>query len=111
MPTNTVIKLYISTTYLRVNSQDTKHLYGFSTVVLHTMVGDIPVVWSQFMTTTSGSKAMYFLDMSVIELRVLQDLTFERLAKNNDSEKFFLKIYETLIVRAPSFCAWIGEIL
>lgn len=85
--------------------------WGFSAIVLHTMVGDIPVIPSMFMTNTSGSKAIYFLDMSVIELRVLQDLSFEKLAKTNDSDKFMLKIYETLVVRAPTFCSWIGGIL
>lgn len=93
--------------YLQATSQV---FWGFSTIVLHTMVGDIPVVPSMYMSNTSGSKAIYFLDMSVIEMRVLQDLSFERLAKTNDSEKFMLKIYETLIVRAPAFCSWIGEI-
>ena len=39
-----------------------------------------------------------------------QDLTFERLAKTNDSEKFMLKIYEALIIRNTAFCSSITEI-
>ena len=84
--------------------------WGFSTIVLNTMVGQVPVIPSMFMSNTSGSKAMYFLDMSVVEMRVLQDLTYEDLAKTNDSEKFMLKIYEALIIRNPAFCASITEI-
>ena len=84
--------------------------WGFSTIVLHTMVGDVPVIPSMYMSNVSGSKAIYFLDMSVIEMRVLQDLTFERLAKTNDSEKFMLKIYETMINRNTAFSSFIGEI-
>ncbi len=84
--------------------------WGFSTIVLNTMVGQIPVVPSQFMSNVSGSKAMYFLDMSVVEMRVLQDLTFEDLAKTNDSEKFMLKVYETLIIKNTAFCSSITEI-
>jgi hypothetical protein len=84
--------------------------WGFSTIVLHTMVGDIPVIPSMYMSNTSGSKAMYFLDLSVVEMRVLQDLTYQELAKTNDSEKFMLKIYECLVIKAPQFCASITNI-
>jgi hypothetical protein len=57
------------------------------------------------MLNTTGNKAIYFLDLSVIEMRVLQDLTYEKLAKTNDSDKFMLKIYETFIIRNTSFCS------
>lgn len=84
--------------------------WGFTTIVLHTMVGDIPVIPSMYMSNVSGSKAMYFLDMSVVEMRVLQDMTYEKLAKTNDSEKFMLKIYETLIIKNTAFCSSITGI-
>lgn len=84
--------------------------FGFQTVVLNTMAGQIPVVWSRFMSTTTGAKSIYFLDLRVIEVRTLMDMTFERLAKTNDSDKFMLKMYECLIIRAPAFCSWVGEI-
>lgn len=84
--------------------------WGFSTIVLNTMVGQVPVIPSMYMSNVSGSKAMYFLDMSVVEMRVLQDLTYEDLAKTNDSEKFMLKLYEALIIKAPTFCSSITAI-
>lgn len=84
--------------------------WGFSTIVLNTMVGQIPVIPSMFMSNTTGSKAIYFLDLSVWEMRVLQDLTYEELAKTNDSQKFMLKIYEALICRNTAFNSFIGEI-
>ena len=84
--------------------------WGFTTIVLHTMVGDVPVIPSMFMSNVSGSKAIYFLDLSVVEMRVLQDLTYEDLAKTNDSSKFMLKIYEALIIKAPTFRSSITEI-
>jgi hypothetical protein len=84
--------------------------WGFTTIVLHTMVGDIPVIPSMYVSITTGSKAMYFLDLSVIEMRVLQDLTYEEMAHTNDSRKFLLKIYEALIIRATSFCSSITAI-
>jgi len=91
--------------------QPVKQVYwGFSTIVLNTMVGDVPVIPSMFMSNVSGSKAIYFLDLSVVEMRVLQDMTYEELAKTNDSQKFMLKIYEALIIKAPSFCSSITEI-
>lgn len=87
-----------------------KVFWGFSTIVLHTMVGDVPVIPSMYMSNVSGSKAIYFLDLSVIEMRVLQDMTYEELAKTNDSQKFMLKIYEAFIIKATSFCSSITEI-
>ncbi len=84
--------------------------WGFSTIVLNTMVGQIPVIPSMFLSNVSGSKAIYFMDMSVVEMRVLQDLTFEELAKTNDSQKFMLKVYETLIIKNTAFSASITEI-
>lgn len=84
--------------------------WGFSTIVLNTMVGQIPVVPSMYLDNTANLKAMYFLDMSVVEMRVLQDLTYEELAKTNDSQKFMLKIYEALIIKNPAFCSSITAI-
>ena len=84
--------------------------WGFSAIVLNTMVGQVPVIPSMFMSNVSGSKAIYFLDMSVVEMRVLQDLTFQELAQTNDSQKFMLKIYEALIIRNEAFCSSITEI-
>ena len=84
--------------------------WGFQAIVLHTMVGPVPVIPSMYLSNTTGSKAMYFLDMSVVEMRVLQDLTYEELAKTNDSEKFMLKIYEALIIKNTSFCSSITAI-
>ena len=63
-----------------------------------------------FMSNASGSKAMYFLDLSVWEMRVLQDLTYEELAKTADSEKFMLKIYEALICKNTAFSSSITGI-
>jgi len=84
--------------------------WGFSAIRLNTMVGVIPMIPSMFLSTTSGSKAIYFLDLEVVEMRVLQDMTYEELAKTNDSRKFMIKMYEALIIRNPSFCASITEI-
>lgn len=79
-------------------------------LVLHTAAGPIPVIASRFLSNTSGSKQLWFLDTDVIEMRVLQDMTFEKLAKTNDSEKFMLKMYECLINRAPQFSSFIDNI-
>lgn len=79
-------------------------------LVLQTMVGPVPVIPSMYLSNTSGSKAIYFLDTDVIEMRVLQDMTYEDLAKTNDSQKFFLKVYECLIIRCLTFNSSITEI-
>lgn len=88
----------------------TEVFWGFSTIVLNTMVGQVPVIPSMFLSNVTGSKAIYFLDMSVVEMRVLQDLTFQDLARTNDSEKFMLKLYEVFLIKNTAFCSSITEI-
>ena len=85
--------------------------YGFTSVKLNVGHGSIDLVQSRFLSTTSGSKSVYILDLSVWEMRVLLDMTFERLAKTRDSDEFMLKMYEALLCRAPQFNASITEIL
>lgn len=85
--------------------------FGVSaSLVLQTMVGPIPVIPSQYLSNTSGSKAIYFLDTDVIEMRVLQDMTYQEMGITNDSQKFFLKVYECLIIRCLTFNSSITEI-
>jgi len=80
-------------------------------IIIHTLVGPIPLIPSQYLSATASNRQLWFLDMDWIEMRVLQDMTYEDLAKLNDSSKFMLKIYECLIVRAPQFNAFIDNIL
>ena len=61
----------------------------------------IPVIVDRY--ATSGY--MYFLDTSVIFMAVLQDATYEELAKTNDSNKFTIKMYSALVCRAEAFCS------
>lgn len=79
-------------------------------LVLHTMVGPMPCIPSMYLSNTSGAKQLWFLDTDFIEMRVLQDMTYEELAKTNDSQKFMLKIYECLLLRAPAFNAFLDNI-
>ena len=80
-------------------------------VLLQTLVGPVPLIPSMYLSNTSGAKQIYFLDTDFIEMRVLQDMTYEKLGKNNDSDKFFLKIYECLVMKNPAFNAFIDNIL
>ncbi len=82
-----------------------------SAVLLQTMVGPIPLIPSMYLSNTSGAKQIYFLDTDYIEMRVLQDMTYERLGKTNDSDKFLLKIYECLVIKNPAFNSFIDDIL
>jgi hypothetical protein len=84
----------------------------------------IPVLGSRFLASaglpsswvTSGSyqvpsgltgPVMLLLDTDVVEMRVLQDIVMEKLAKVNDSDKFYLKLYESVVNKAPQFSAFI----
>jgi hypothetical protein len=81
-----------------------------SAITFNSMLGPMTIIPSQYMSNTSGSKAIYMLDMSVTEMRVLQDVTYEDLAKTSDAEKFMLKCYETFIIKAPTFCSSVTAI-
>lgn len=81
-----------------------------SMIVIQTMVGPVTVIPSMYLSNTSGAKQIYFLDTDFIEMRVLQDMTYEELAKTNDSNKFMLKIYECLIMRSTGFNSFIDNI-
>ncbi len=67
----------------------------------------LPTAWGSNYLVPSGitGPVMLFLDTDVVEMRVLQDIVMERLAKVNDSDKFYLKLYESIINKAPNFSA------
>jgi len=75
--------------------------WGLQALSVNTVVGELPCIVSQFMPTGDGEKRVLCLNTNFVEQRVLQDITFERLAKTSDSEKFFLKTYMTLINKFP----------
>lgn len=89
---------YVSTTTIA---------WGITTVSFE----GIPIIASRFLSTAAGSgsgvpadaRSLFVLDTNVIEMRVLQDVSYEELAKTNDSTKFMLKCYEALVVKAPQF--------
>lgn len=81
-----------------------------SAITMETMIGSVPLVPSMYLTNTSAAKQMFLLDMNSIAFRVLQDMTYEELAKTNDAKKFMLKQYETLVVKAPSFNSFIDNL-
>ena len=59
----------------------------------------------RFMPTTAASREIMYLDLRYVFLAVLQDITFEELAKTNDSQKYMLKWYGALIVTAEALMA------
>lgn len=71
--------------------------YGFKALMVKAGDEDIPIIPSQYLTTTSASRSLYMLDLSVWEMRVLLDMTFQPLAQVDDGNKFMIKMYECLI--------------
>lgn len=84
--------------------------WGFSEIMINTIVGPVRVIPSMYLSNSASVGRFIALDTSVIEVRVLQDMTYEELAKTNDSQKFLLKEYITLVVKAPAFCAHLYQI-
>ena len=104
-------KIMLDTFRMGPSDNTTEIAFGIGAqLVLTTLIGRIPVIPSMFLSNTTGAKQIIFLDMDYIEMRVLQDMTFEELAKTNDSRKFMLKMYEVIINRAPEFCSLIDNI-
>ena len=71
--------------------------WGLQLPSVQTVVGRIPILASQFCPTTSGSRALFCVNTNFLQQRILKDITFEKLAKTNDSEKFYLSTYRTFI--------------
>ena len=105
-------KIMVNSFYYRPEDVTAQNLpYGVPPqLTIPTMVGDVIVMPSMYLSNESGQRKIYFLDTDYIEMRVLQDMTYEDLAKTNDSSKFMLKIYECLIMRAPQFNSFIDNI-
>jgi len=76
--------------------------WGLQTPSMQTVVGRIPILASQFMPTTSGSRRIFCVNTNFLQQRILQDISFERLAKTSDSEKFMLKTYRCFINKFES---------
>jgi len=62
------------------------------------MFDGVTFIKDRYMPTTSNSRRILFLDMRYIFMAVLQEMTYEELAKTNDSSKYMLKVYEALVV-------------
>lgn len=60
----------------------------------------IPVIRTKSIPSTAGEKALVVLDMSVIEMKVLQDATYEPLGKIKDTDKYMIKEYGVPIDRS-----------
>jgi len=58
----------------------------------------VDFIKNRFMPTTSTSRRILLLDQRYYFMAVLQDVTFEELAKTNDSNKYMLKEYIALVV-------------
>ena len=66
------------------------------------MFDGIMVIKDRYMPVTATSRRMLFLDTRYIFLAVLQDYTYEELAKTNDSQKYMIKWYGTLVITFES---------
>ncbi len=71
----------------------------------------LPSTWGTSFLVPSGltGPVMLFLDTDVVEMRVLQDVVMKRLAEVNDSEKFYMKLYENIINKAPTFSSLLTD--
>ena len=88
--------------YVRYTDPNITIAWGLQVPSIQTVVGRLPMLISQFMPAGSGDRRLFCINTNYVQRRVLQDITFERLAKTSDSEKFLLKTYSTLINKFPS---------
>jgi hypothetical protein len=102
MATYDVIK-GLMTSYLRYTPPTTTIGFGIQTYEFE----GIPVMYTKFLDTTSGSRRLFVLDTSVLFMATLQDITYQDLAMTSDSNKFMLKYYGSLVLQAEQFCGMI----
>lgn len=77
--------------------------WGFEAILYE----NIPIIPNLFMTQTATQRELHVLDTQTqnnIQMRVLQDATFEELAKTADSYKFMIKLYETMVIINEAWC-------
>lgn len=87
-----------------------KVAWGMDAVAFNSNHGVVPIVASQYMPGTSTERRVIACDTRTIEQRVLVDVSYEDLAKTNDSRKFFLKTYRALISKFPEGCGQLTAI-
>jgi hypothetical protein len=85
--------------YLRYNNNTKNIAWGIETFTYK----GIPVMYSKFLDTATTTKRMLFLDTRFIEMVIGLDMTMERLAKVEDANKFMIKWYGALAVKAENF--------
>lgn len=82
--------------------------FGIETIVFE----GVPIVPDLFMPTTNNARELHILTVRKqgnIQLRVLQEATFEELAKTADTYKFMIKEYFTMIIVQETWCyRWYG---
>ena len=77
--------------------------FGIETIVFE----GVPIIPDLFMPTTATARELLILTVKKqgnIQLRVLQDTTFEELAKTADTYKFMIKEYFTMIIVKQAWC-------
>ena len=87
--------------YTRYVDPNVTIAWGLQLPSIQTVVGRLPILASQFMPTTSTDRRLFCVNTNFLQQRILKDITFERLAKTGDSEKFFLSTYRTMINKFP----------
>lgn len=61
-------------------------------------IDGIPIIPDLFMPTTATARELLIMDTKSIQMRSLQEATFEEGAKTLDAYKFWIKQYQTLLV-------------
>jgi len=66
------------------------------------MIDGVLFIKDRYMPTTAASRRILFLDTRYVFLAVLQDYTVVQMGINNDSNKYFIKWYGSLVVNFES---------
>ena len=77
--------------------------FGIDTIIFE----NVPIIPDLFMPSSTNNRLMLVLTVRKqgnIQLRVLQEATFEELAKTADTYKFMIKEYFTMIIVTETWC-------
>ena len=104
--------------FVRVGGDQTVHVerqLGVSVMYYDSDFGSLPLIPTRYIQPAAGLTSMYVLcertdAESIIEVAVLQEIGSQPLAKIDDSERFMITEYQTLICRAPQWQAQITNL-
>lgn len=97
------IRALMQEEYRVLTNADTLDFFGFSTIKFE----GVPILPTIFLPSSSNARELLVLSVKKgnnIQMRVMQEPTFQELPSNADSYKFMVKEYVTMVIAHENWC-------